>query len=162
MVKMTPSTLLRVLAAVAAMAIGAIVLIRATVRIPVQLRLADLTNASQTVSMTCRHLPGYQLVLGVPATQTGQLRFRGEVVFVQRTKEILRLSVGSHDITPCNWLPTNSGLQGYVLTWESTNRDILEHSLRRDESYNMKMTFSEMPPAGSSLWLSAFARPRLW
>ena len=66
MVKLIPSTLFRVLAALAAGAIGAMVLICATMRIPVQQRLANLANASQTVSMTCRHLQGYQLVLGVP------------------------------------------------------------------------------------------------
>ena len=124
--KSSRSTFFSVLAVVASVIVAAVLFPLITMRVPVRQRLTQITNSSQTFSMICHYRPGYQLLLGVPTEHAGKLNFRGEIVFRQRTNEILRLSIGSDDITPCNWLPTDSRLQGYILTWAGTNRGLLE------------------------------------
>jgi hypothetical protein len=124
--------------------------------VPVAQRLADCTNSTLKFQMTVQHYPPYQFVLGMPQTSTGQLSFRGEVIVSQSTGTVARLPIGSHDITPCNWLDSHSG---YILTWSRTNRaERLQTFLVRGQTYDVEVQFSEQPPPVSSFWLSSMGR----
>jgi hypothetical protein len=124
--------------------------------VPVEHRLADCTNSTLRFWMTIQEFAPYQFVLGIPQTTAGQMSFRGEVLVSQSTGTVARLPISSDDVTPCNWL---SGLSGYILTWNTTNR--LESFLTRGQTYDVEVRFSELPPPESSFWLSAMGRVRL-
>ena len=121
--------------------------------VPVEHRLTDCTNSTLRFQMPVKEFPPYQFVMGMPQSPTGQLNFRGEIVLRQSTGIVARVQISSETITPCNWL---NGLSGYILTWERTNR--LESILKRGQTYDVEIQFSEPPPPESSVWLSAMKR----
>ncbi|MFT5491975.1 MAG: hypothetical protein ACI8V5_002340 [Limisphaerales bacterium] len=124
--------------------------------IPVEQKLADCTNSALQFQMMVEQYPPYQFLLGIPQTSTGQLSFRGEVIVSQSTGTVARVPIGSHDITPCNWLDHQAG---YILTWRRTNNlERLETFLVRGQTYDVLVKFSEAPPVESSFWLSSMGR----
>jgi hypothetical protein len=126
--------------------------------IPERQKLADCNTNAIAFTMTCDHSPPYAFVLGLGPSHTGPLAFRGEVSIQQRTGTVARIQIGSDDITPCNWL-AGSGLDGYILTWNRTNAgERLSELLRRGESYDVRVAFSEAPPTDSSWWFSSMGR----
>ncbi len=122
-----------------------------------QQKLADCTTNELRFQMTCSNWPPYQIVLGMPSTDKLP-EFRGEIIVRQSTNAVARIPIDSRDVTPCNWL-THEGLTGYILTWNRTNRnERLSELLVRGQTYNVQITFAEMPPAESSLWLSSIGK----
>jgi hypothetical protein len=123
---------------------------------PVERRLADCTNSTLRFQMTVQESPPYHFVLGMPQAATGQLSFHGEVLVSQSSGTVARVTFGSDDITPCNWL---HGFSGYILNWGHTNdADRLESFLKRGQAYDVEVRFSEPPPPESSFWLSGMGR----
>ena len=128
--------------------------------IPKRQKLADCNTNALAFTMTCDHSPPYQFVLGLGPSHRGPIAFHGEVVIQQSTGTVARFQIASDDITACNWLP---GLDGFILTWNRTNAgERLSELLRRGQSYDVRVTFSEAPLAGSSLWFSSMGRAKLW
>jgi len=122
-------------------------------QVPQKEKIADCTTNHLDFSMTVQYSPPYQFVLGV-SSPTGQLSFRGEIVLQQSTGVVARIPISSQDVTSCNWLP--SGVSGYILTWSRTNHgDRISDILHPKQSYDVHVTFDEMPPVGCSLWLSS-------
>jgi hypothetical protein len=131
------------------------------ISIPKREKLADCTSATLSFPLTVRYHEPYALVLGLPHTSTGSLSFRGEVQLRQSTQVVARIPIRSDDMTRCNWLdhPAGTGLTGYILTWGRTNRgERLDNILRQGQSYDVQITFSQSPPADSSLWLSSIGK----
>lgn len=128
--------------------------------VPKQQKLADCNTNALVFTLACDHSPPYALVLGRDPSQQ-PLTFRGEVIFRQSTGTVARIEIASDRMTPCNWLP---GLEGYILTWGQTNvgEQRLSELLHRRQSYHVRVTFSESPPADSSLWFSSMGRAKLW
>jgi hypothetical protein len=119
-------------------------------------KLADCRTNSLNFPMTVQNSAPYQFVLGVPRSQTGQLSFRGVIVLQQSTGVVARVEISSRDVTPCNWLPSAPDLSGYILTWSRTNHgERLSDLLVEGQTYNVRVTFEEPPPASSTLWLSS-------
>ena len=91
----------------------------------------------------------------MPATNA--LSFRGELAFRQSTTTVLRVPVGSHAVTPCNWLDNHASaphVAGYILTWSRTNAaERLDHLFMKGQIYNVEVQFAEPPPPTSTLWL---------
>jgi hypothetical protein len=128
--------------------------------IPKRQKLAECNTNALAFTMTCNHSPPYQLVLGLGPSHTGLIAFHGEVIIQQSTGTVAKIQIGSDHITPCNWLP---GLDGYILTWNRTNAgERLGELLRRGQRYDVRVAFSETPPAGSSLWFYSMGRAKLW
>ena len=124
--------------------------------VPVQERLADCTNGTLQFKMTVQHDPPYQLLLGLSPASPGELSFSGEIIVSQSTRNVARLPITSHAVTPCNWL---RGYSGYILTWGMTNRDDrLQSFLTKGQTYDVEVRFVEQPPAASSLWLSSMGK----
>ena len=121
---------------------------------PKQERLSDCTNSVLQFQMTCQHSPPYQFVLGLPAqTTSGPISFRGEILLRQGTGTVARFLIGSHEMKSCNWLP---GLDGYILTWQRTNRtERPSDLLTQGQTYDVEVMFSQLPPRDSSLWFSS-------
>src|SRR5690606_24172125 len=71
---------------------------------PREQKLADCTTNEFALRVTWPTGELFQVVLGVPYANTNELSFRGELVFRQATRTVARVPVGSHDVTPCNWL----------------------------------------------------------
>ena len=132
--------------------------------VPKRDKLADCITNRFSFTMTCEGARPYALLLGVPESYTSAPSFVGGVRITRQAETIGRLPIGSDRITACSWLNTSPGLNGYILTWSSpTNgRDVLSHLLTRGEHYKVNVAFSEIPPPGSSLWLSSMGRARLW
>ena len=127
---------------------------------PKRQKLADCNTNALAFAMTCDHSPPYQFVLGLGLSHTGPLAFRGEVIIQQSTGMVAKIQIGSDHITSCNWLP---GLDSYILTWNRTNAgERLGKVLHRGQRYNVRVTFAETPPTGSSLWFSSMGRAKLW
>jgi hypothetical protein len=125
---------------------------------PKRQKLADCNTNALAFTMTCDHSPPYQFVLGLGPSHTGPFSFRGEVIIQQSTGTVARIRIGSEQITPCNWLP---GLDAYILTWSRTNAgERLGELLRRDQSYDVRVAFTEAPPTDSSLWFSSMGRAK--
>ena len=128
--------------------------------IPKRQKLADCNTNVLAFTMTCDHSPPYQFVLGLGASHTGAIAFHGEVIIQQSTGTVARIQIGSDHMTPCNWLP---GLEGYIVTWSRTNAaERLSKLLRRGQSYDVHVAFSEVPPTDSSLWFSSIGRAKWW
>ncbi len=127
---------------------------------PQRQKLADCSTNAMAFTMTCDHSPPYEFVLGLGPSHTGPIVFHGEVIIQQSTGTVASIQIASDNITPCNWLP---GLDGFILTWNRTNAgERLGELLRRGQSYDVRVAFSEMPPSGSSLWFSSMGRAKLW
>jgi hypothetical protein len=130
--------------------------------IPKQQKLADCNSNPMAFTLTCDHSPPYQFVLGLGPTHSGPIAFHGEVIIQQSTGRVARIQIASDHITPCNWL-AEAGLDGYILTWGRTNAgERLGELLRQGQSYDVRVAFSEAPPADSSLWFSSTGRAKLW
>lgn len=71
---------------------------------PREQKLADCTTNAFAFRLAWPTGQLFQVVLGVPYADTNALNFRGELVFRQSTGMVARVPVGSHDVTPCNWL----------------------------------------------------------
>jgi hypothetical protein len=128
--------------------------------VPKQQKLADCNTNALAFNLTCEHSPPYQFVLGLASSHSGPFAFRGEVVIQQSTGTVARIQLSSEHIQTCTWLP---GLDGYILTWNRTNAgERLSELLHRGQSYDVRIAFTEIPPAGSSLWFSSMGRARLW
>jgi hypothetical protein len=127
--------------------------------VPQQQKLVDCTTNVLDFSMTVQYSAPYQFLLGVPKSQTVQLRFRGEMVLQRSTGVVARIPISSDDITPCNWLHSAPDLSAYILTWSRTNHgESLSDLLVHGQAYNVHVYFKEPPPVGSSLWLSSLKR----
>jgi hypothetical protein len=127
------------------------------VPIPVQERLAECTASNLDLTLSVRHRPPYQFLLGVPPP-VSLTEFRGEIWIQEGTNVISRLPVASDNLTPCTWLERR-GLAGYILTWSLTNRgERLDDVLTRGHTYRVQVAFSQPPPRESSLWLSSIGK----
>lgn len=123
-------------------------------------KLADCNTNALAFTMTCEHSPPYEFVFGLGPSHKGPLAFRGEIVVQQSTGAVARIQIDSDHITPCNWL-AGAGLDGYILTWSRTNAgERLSKLLRRGQSYDVHVAFSEVPPTDSSLWFSSIGRAK--
>jgi len=121
--------------------------------VPQKQKIADCTTNHLDFPMTVQYSPPYQFLLGV-SSSTGQLSFHGEIVLQQSTGVVARIPISSQDITSCNWLPPD--VSGYILTWSRTNRgEQISDILHPKQTYDVHVTFDEMPPTNSSLWLSS-------
>jgi hypothetical protein len=120
-------------------------------------KLADCTTNALAFRVAWPTGELFQIVLGVPYADTNALAFRGELVFRQGTGTVARVPVGSHDVTPCNWLDNQSSdphVAGYILTWGRTNvTERLGHLFTKGQIYDVQVRFSESPPKTSTLWL---------
>ncbi len=125
-------------------------------------KLADCTTNRISFTMTCVHTRPYALLLGIPTTNTVGMSFKGDLRITQGQRKVVRLPLSSDDMTPCSWLESGPRLTGYILTWRTHRADLLSDSLQRGQSYQVEVTFAEVPPSNSSLWLSSMGRPRLW
>ena len=131
--------------------VGALAL--AGCEVPQEQKLAACTTNSLDFQMTVPYSPPYQFLLGI-SSPTGQLSFRGEIVVRQSTGVVARIPISSQEVTSCNWLP--SDVSGYILTWSRTNHgDRISDILHSKQTYDVHVTFDEMPPTNSSLWLSS-------
>ena len=124
---------------------------------PRQQKLADCTTNSLAFRLIWPAGDLFQIVLGIPYQDTNALTFRGELVFRQSTTTIVRVPIGSYDVTPCNWLENHASaphVAGYILTWSRTNAsERLDHLFTKGQSYDVEVQFTEPPPPTSTLWL---------
>jgi hypothetical protein len=124
--------------------------------IPKEQKVSDCTNNVLAFALNCEHSPPYQFVLGFGSSHSQTSAFRGEIVIQQNSRTVATIPIGSQDMTACNWLPV---LGGYILTWNRTNAgEGLSDFLRRGQSYDVRVAFSEAPPTNSSLWFSSMGR----
>ncbi len=139
-----------------ALALAAVVLLSGCcTHVPVSHRLANCTNSTLRFQMKIprRDFPPYQFLLALPKTTPSQLSFHGEVVVSQSTGTIAHVPISSDAATPCGWI---EGHSSYVLTWGCLNSPTRTSSvLKRGQTYDVEVRFSEQPPPESSLWLSA-------
>jgi len=134
-------------------------LILAGCEVPQQEKLADCSTNDLQFSMRVQYAKPYAIILGVPQSQTGHLNFRGEMTLRQSTGVVARIPISSHDMTPCSWLDSVAGLSGYILTWSQTNHgERLSDAIVQGQVYDVRVTFEDLPPASSSLWLSSMKR----
>ncbi len=97
----------------------------------------------------------FQLVLGVPRSSQLPPSFKGDLVISKAGARIGEYPIGSDDMKECNWLHDAPELQGYILTSRHASSAAgLDRFLKTGSTYDFVVKFSEMPPAGSSLWLS--------
>jgi len=124
---------------------------------PREQKLADCTTNALAFRVAWPTGELFQIVLGVPYADTNALAFRGELVFRQSTGTVARVPIGSHDVTPCNWLDNHASaphVAGYILTWGRTSvTERLDHLFAKGQRYDVEVRFSEPPPTTSTLWL---------
>ena len=124
---------------------------------PQKQKLAVCTTNALAFSVDWPNGKLFQIVLGVPYTDTNVLTFRGELIFRQRGGTVANVRVTSQDVTACNWLDnqaTSPHVAGYILTWCRTNTaERLDHLFTKGQSYDVEVHFTEPPPPTSTLWL---------
>lgn len=99
----------------------------------------------------------FQIVLGVPYSDTNKLSFSGELVFRSGKDVILSVPIDSTNIQPCNWLentPESPQLAGYILSWSQTNITQRLNDFKGEQNFDVAVRFEEAPPLTSSLWLN--------
>ena len=122
--------------------------------VPQAQKLADCTSNEFSFKLSWPTGKLFQVVLGVPYTDTNALTFDGELVFRQNTGTVARVALTSDDVTPCNWLDnqtTHPRGAGYILTWGRTNT--LSPLFTKGQTYDVNVRFTEAPPPTSTLWL---------
>lgn len=123
-------------------------------------KLADCSTDALTFTMTCDHSPPYAFVLGFGSSHSQTDAFRGEITLKQSTGTVAKIPISSQNIMPCNWLP---GLDAYILTSNRTNAgERLSELLRHGKTYDVSVTFAEVPPSDSSLWFTSIGRAKWW
>jgi hypothetical protein len=130
--------------------------------VPRQKKMADCTTNRLAFAISVEYRPPYALVLGLPKSNTNAVAFKGEVRIKERSGAVLRLPIGSDDMTACNWLDTHAGLDGYILTWRTNRSTPLSDFLHQGSTFQVEVTFTECPPETSSLWLSSMGQAKLW
>jgi hypothetical protein len=125
-------------------------------------KLADCATNTVYFKLTWPAGQLFQIVLGVPYSETNALAFRGEMVFRQGAEIIARVPVSSEDVKPCNWLDSQKDaphVAGLILTWQRKNEtERFDRLLAKGRTYDVEATFSNSPPQSSSLWLCWVAR----
>jgi hypothetical protein len=118
-------------------------------------KLADCTGLEVRFTRTVNAGSHFQMVLGVPLSAQVPPYFKGDLIISKAGAQIGEYPIGSDDMQECNWLHNAPELQGFILTWRHTSSPTgLDSFLQTGGAYDFVVKFSEMPPAGSSLWLS--------
>ena len=119
-------------------------------------KLADCTTNAFEFQMPCKYFGPYAIILGMPASWNGDLDFSGNMVIRQNGSLVTNIAISSEKVTACNWLDKKYCMAGYILTWpgkyETNNLDDLLH---HGQLYDVRVSFTELPPADSSLWLAS-------
>lgn len=122
-------------------------------------KLADCSSDQFEFSLSIRYLDRHrQFVIGVHSG-TPQPHFKGEMEIIASTGLVARLPLNSQDVRPCSWLHARAGLDGYILGGSRTNWSTrVDDLVVKGQKYSVRVVFSELPPEGSSLWLSALGK----
>jgi hypothetical protein len=136
----------------------------AGIRVPSPQRqiIAQCNTNDQQFRMIVEHASPYALVMGIPDSAKGNSVFRGDVTFSQTTGTVVRVPIGSDKLVLCNWLHSTSNISAYILPW-STNEFVERFSghLAQGQTYDVRVTFSNMPPEGSTLWFTSIKQLRV-
>lgn len=112
-------------------------------------RLGDCDTQTVRLSFKCPQSSVQQLVLGTPKSY-GKVPFAGNLHVTEKRsgRTLCRLDFTSDTVQGGNWLD-NYDLNTAILTWE--NEEF--RAIKRGTVYEVTITFTEVPPEGSSLWL---------
>ncbi len=125
----------------------------AAIEVPQQQRLLQCTSSISHASITVPAGSHYELVLGVPYPAPSPVAFQGLVTISRQGHIIRTFPITRDNSTTCNWLH-RPDLEGYILTWQRPGRGELDKLLESRHSYDLSVQWAQMPPNGSSLWLS--------
>lgn len=123
-------------------------------RFPHRQKLADCTADNFKAELRVATGPPYHLLIVLPTVGTNGVSFRGDVIVSRNSHQVATLSIGAEDLCPSAWI---KGQNGQILTWSQTNRTKLNAAIVRGQMHTFDFQFSEMPPRGSSVWLSSLA-----
>jgi len=129
--------------------------------VPPPQKLIDFSNNGGLFTLDWPSGRGFQLVLGLPLSDTNAGGFQGELVFRQGRNVITKVPVDSNNLMACNWLDQpnrKERLNGYILTWGRSTRERLDQFCRAGESYDVEVHFAQAPSPASSLWLHWLSR----
>jgi len=133
---------------------------------PVSIRnkLFDCTNTTFTTHIRLNGMWHSHLMLAVPKQPYGRKAvcptFAGVVVIKCEGAELARVSIGSESVTACNWLD-EEGLQGFLIAWKDVQAGkLLRSALKGKGTHEITMSFSNLPPPSSSIWISCTSRPQ--
>ena len=141
-----------------ALVVGAICLLKlgtcTIVPSPRSTKLADCAVSELNFAYTVQGGGTFSMVVGVPHPAQRPPSFKGDVIVRKSGTLIGEFPIGSDDMQECNWLHESPELQGYILTWRHGQSGAgFNDLLQRGGTYDFTVKFSQMPPAGSSLWL---------
>lgn len=123
-------------------------------RFPHRQKLADCTADSFNAELKVATGPPYSLFAVLPTAGTNGVEFSGDVAISRNSERVATLSIGSKDLYPAALL---KGKNCQILTWSKTNRAKLNTAIVRGQMHTFDFRFSELPPQGSSVWLSSRA-----
>ena len=130
-----------------------------TYDVPQYQKLTDFTNSTLEFTTMIQHKPPYQFLIGVPQSLTNRFSIKGDIILRESNSVVLRIPVSSHDLTPCNWLYSSMGLNGYLLTSSRDNytgRNGIP--LLEKHTYDVHINFDEPPPTNSALWFCSWLK----
>jgi hypothetical protein len=128
-------------------------ILRARVPYPINIKLVDCKLSQLKFTKIIENGDNFQIILGIPSSSQLPSSFHTNVTISQSGAQILNYSVDLANIQTCNWLRESPELKAYILTWDLAPPG-LDHFIQPGQTYDFVVTFSEMPPQGSSLWLS--------
>ena len=144
---------------IAALALGYLFYNAWTMKVPRQRRLADCDQQRVLFELQVPAGRTFSLVLGIPTSakisDDSLVTFAGNISIEGQELPIMRFDFRSEDSRPCNWLKYDSGLNGYIINGLDLD---LQHKLNAYLQSGRKQTvtisFSNLPPSGSSIWLA--------
>lgn len=127
-------------------------------------KLFDCTNTTCATRIRLNGVWHSHLMLAVPKQQHAREpvcpTFSGVVVIKSEGTELARVPIGSESVTACNWLD-KEGLQGFLIAWKDVQAGkLLRSALKGKGTYEITVSFSNPPPASSSIWISCISRPQ--
>jgi len=148
-----------ILGIIALLGVCALIVLNMWVKIPAprNMKLADCKSLETHFTEMLPAGTMYQIVLGVPKASQTPPAFSGNIVISHAGSVIEDYRVGSDDMQECNWLDDAPQLQGYILTWRHNREPDFSGPLKERTAYDFKISFTKMPPTGSTLWLSWLA-----
>lgn len=127
--------------------------------IPRSTKLADCTNATLRFSFTVPPGDSYNFVLGIGGVKNlADLRqpdYRGKLQISDGKNEMFNLEFDAAEPRQLFWLRHEDGVAGYTLTLpRREGQQSLDSVFTPKRNYEVVLTFSTPPPAGSSFWLN--------
>jgi hypothetical protein len=118
-------------------------------------RVAVLSAEETVVELRLDQFPPYNLLIAVPGNAEKPPPFDGLLELVDSKGNKFKFPIDSERSVKSSWV-RDPLTTGYILGWGRSEAVPIGEVLKCGENFQLRVTFKNGPPPGSSLWLSYF------